>query len=147
MNGCAVYPPSFLTGTGNGIVRMFPAHCRLQLPSGSNPTIQQVSPQAYKVVLSLSGTNTVQLNPAYANGQQTPTAQISPASPVFTFTTRQEFVATVSESGLITAQGRGECVILVGAVRAICAPFAGATNPSGNTGNEIYLELAVRVIG
>jgi hypothetical protein len=147
-NGCYYEPVGgVLTGFGRLSVQPFPALTRVQLPLGTNPTIKKLGPQEYSCTLSLSGTNTVQLNPAYGNCQNTPTAPVSPATPSFTYTTRQRFVAEVNASGLVTAVGRGECIILVSSVRGVNNSIPGsATPPAGQTGSEVYCELRVIVL-
>jgi hypothetical protein len=112
-----------------------------------NEGIVEVGPQEFSAVISLSSYSpTIQLEPSYANCQQTPTAPISPAVPNFVYTSRNIKVCTVNSSGLVRAVGRGSCVILVGAYRGANAVFAGATPPQGNTGCEVFCELAVTVV-
>lgn len=148
-NGCFGVPNTDVgySGIDRALVQELPALTRVQLPSGTNPTITKLGPQEYSCTLSLSGTNTVQLNPAYGNCQNTPTAPVSPATPSFTYTTRQRLVAEVNASGLVTAVGRGECIILVSSVRGVNNSIPGsATPPAGQTGSEVYCELRVIVL-
>jgi hypothetical protein len=127
-------------------VQQLPALTRVQLPLANNPMVAQKGPQEYAVTLSLSGTDTLQLSPAFANSQNVPTAPVSPSVPAFTYTCRNIYVATVSPSGLVTGHNRGECTILVSAIRGVNATFASATPPAGLTGCEIAMELAVKVV-
>jgi hypothetical protein len=147
-NGCAAYEVT--TGVGEpyyrSLVRQLPGVQRVQLPAGSNPSVVQKGPQEYFVTLSLGEHQTLQLSPGMGNCQQAPSAAVSPNAFSFVYTSRNINVATVSNAGLITPVGRGECVILIGSVRGVNAPFVGATPPAGNTGCEVYCELAVRVL-
>lgn len=128
-------------------VQMLPALTRLQLVSAANPSVTQLGPQEYKVVLSLSGTHTVQLNPSYGNSQNAPSAPVSPATANFIYTSRNVYVATISPTGLVTARNRGECILLCSSVRCANASIPNsATPPAGNTGAEIYCELRVVVL-
>jgi hypothetical protein len=148
-NGCFGIPNTNAgySGIDRALVQALPALCRLQLPVATNPMVAQKGPQEYSATLSLSGTDTVQLAPAFANSQNVPTAPVSPATAKFVYTSRNVYVATVSPSGLVTAQNHGECVILVSAYRGVNAPISGsATPPAGQLGTEIYAELAVRVL-
>ena len=143
----ALQSPLQPAGLNRCLVQQLPALTREQLPVATNPTVAQKGPQEYSATLSLSGTDTVQLAPAFANSQNVPTAPISPATANFVYTSRNNYVATVSPSGLVTAQNHGECTILVSAYRGVNAPISGsATPPAGLTGCEIACELAVRVI-
>jgi Bacterial Ig-like domain (group 2) len=146
-NGCFGIPNTNAgySGMDRALVQKLPAVCRVILPPASNPTVAQLGPQEYQTTLSLSGTDTVQLNSAYANSQQAPTAPISPAVASFTYTSRNSYVATVSPTGLVTGLHIGECTVLVGAYRGVNSVFPGATPPAGNTGNEIYCEVAILV--
>jgi hypothetical protein len=121
------------------------APVRVILPAGSNPSLIKQGPQAYSVTLSLSGTNTIQLTPGMADSLQNPVSPVSPNVFSFVYRSRQIKVATVSDSGLITAQTRGECTVLVGAARSANLPFTNASPASGLTGCEVFAEVTVRV--
>jgi hypothetical protein len=122
------------------------APVRVTLPVGSNPTIIRIGPQEYFVTLSLSGTNTVQLTPGMADSLQNPVSPVSPNTFSFVYRSRQVNVATVSDSGLVTAVSRGECTVLIGSARNANLPFTNASPAAGLTGCEIYSELTVRVV-
>jgi Bacterial Ig-like domain (group 2) len=146
-NGCFGIPNTNAgySGMDRALVQKLPALTRVILPPTTNPTVAQLGPQEYQTTLSLSGTDTVQLSPAYANSQNVPTAQVAPAVPAFTYTSRNSYVATVSPTGMVTGLHIGECTVLVSAFRGINATFAGTTPPAGLTGCEIALELSVKV--
>jgi Bacterial Ig-like domain (group 2) len=146
-NGSFSIPVTGPYGSGFNVARVqqLPALTRVILSGSGNPTVTKIGPQEYSATLSLSGTDTVQLSPAYANSQNVPTAQVAPAVPAFTYTSRNSYVATVSPTGMVTGLHIGECTVLVSAFRGINATFAGATPPAGLTGCEIALELAVKV--
>ena len=129
-------------------VQHLPACTRVQLVSASNPSVISLGPQECKVILSLSGTNTVQLNPSYGDNLNAPSqGPISPAVPAFVFTSRQRLICTVSPSGLVQATGRGETIILCSSVRCANASIPGsAVPPAGLVGTEIACEVRVVVL-
>jgi hypothetical protein len=122
------------------------APVRVILPAGSNPTVTKLGPQEFFVQLSLSGTSTIQLTPGMADAQQNPVSPTAPNTFSFVYRSRQVNVATVSDSGLVTAVGRGEGTILIGSARNANLPYTNSSPAPGLTGAEIYAELTVRVV-
>jgi len=120
-----------------------PAAVRVQLTQ-NNGIVQTGSPQQYAVRLALNGT--LQLTPLRANALNQQTNAVLPNIFNFVYTSRNTTVCTVSQNGLVTAVGRGEVEILIGAVRQVNASFVGATPPAGQTGCEEYAFLNVTVI-
>jgi hypothetical protein len=129
------------------VLQGIPAPIMPTLPAASNPTVTKVSPNSFKVTLSLSGTSTVQLAPGFNNAQNNSVSAVAPNSfNGFVYTSRNQKIATVSSSGLVTAVTRGECTVLIGSARQANEPFAGASPPAGTTGCEVYCELNVIVV-
>lgn len=119
------------------------APVRIILPAGSNPTLTKLGPQQYIVSLTLS--SIVQLTPGFADAQQNQVSAVAPNSFAYAYTSRNNHVATVDASGLVTAVASGEATILIGSARAANLPFANAQAPAGLLGCEVFAELTVRV--
>lgn len=120
-----------------------PAPVRPSLPSGTNPSVAQVSPNSYSVTLHAG--DTLQLAPSFVNAKSQPVVAVSPNVFNFVYQTRQRLVATCDANGLVTATGRGQCTILVGSARTANLPFLNSAPPSGLVGCEAYCELIVTV--
>src|ERR1700751_4081794 len=87
------------------------AAVRVTLPSGTNPTVTRVSPQAYKVTIHVS--DTLQLTPGMADAQQNATSAVSPNSfNGWVYTSRNSQVVTVNSSGLVSGVSQGEATVL-----------------------------------
>ena len=118
-----------------------PACIRVLLPAGSNPTVTRLAPSQYSVTLSLSGTNSVTLVPAGGDAQGNQTAAVSPNAFVFSLTSRNSKVATVS--GLtVNAVARGECEVLVKSPRQVNLAFTNAA-PSNTEAVAASLNVIV----
>ena len=79
----------------------------------------------FQIRISLAG-GPVQLMAASADCNNNPTSAISPNSFVFYWISRNHGVVTVSASGLLIPQGRGEAEVLCWQSRQVNANFAGA---------------------
>jgi hypothetical protein len=117
-----------------------PAPVNVQL-GGTAGTEQVGSPQQWAVTISLSG-SPLQIVPNMANSQNVAVSAVAPNVFTYTYLSRQEFVCTVSSSGLITATGRGQCEVEVWATRSCNLPFVNAT-PSGVEGVRASLLVTV----
>jgi hypothetical protein len=123
-----------------------PAPIIPSLPASTNPTISQVSPNAYAATLSLGIVQALQLVPSFNDAHGTPVTAVAPNVFGFIYTSRNVKVATVSSTGLVTPVARGEACVLIGSARAANLPFAGASAPAGLIGCETFCELNVQVL-
>lgn len=122
-----------------------PANVRVQLSGSGISKCANSQTNQYVTFLSLSGNGypkTLQLIPNGADCNNNPTSAVSPNVFAWSFTSRNVAVAVVSPTGLVTAEGRGECEISVTSSRAVNASFAGSA-PSGTAGVSASLRVIV----
>jgi hypothetical protein len=139
-------PAGYWTPTPVAVLERIPAPINPVLPAESNPTVTRVSSNSFSAPISLGDAETLQLSPSFENAQGQPVAAVAPNAFSFVYTSRNVRVAEVSDTGLVTPTGRGECCILIGSARTANLPYAGAAPPAGQTGCETYCELNVTVL-
>lgn len=134
--------------TGNSVLEAVPAAVRVQLQTGG-VVIQTGSAQQYAATLSLSQgqtppvAQTLQLVPNMANSLNQAVSAVAPNVFSYTYTGRNNLVASVSSTGLVTPLERGGVCIMIGSPRAVNESFAGAT-PSGT--EATYAEIQIMVV-